>query len=191
MIEIERLIFNTDLAKRYREFGHIGLNTPLYLIHIDMKAMLSPSLFAKYTKAREYIRSKKEIKADKDGPVLNEDIELARKLSLENQRYLAGAEKIFTEEDFLYNYDEHYPDMIEEKHEEACKGIVRRMTGHYDIPKFMKSKKQKNKKQSEEIFEKKEDTQMNEEIQTQNSAKTDIVIVKKVKGKNKKRRNGL
>lgn len=176
------------MAKRYKEFGHIGLNTPFHLVHIDMQSMLEPSLFTKYEKAREFIRNKQKEKQSDDGPSLAEEIELMRKLSLENQRFVASAEKIFSEEDFMYNYDEHYPD-IGDTHEQSYKGVLGRMTGDYDIPKFMRTKKPKTKKKPDEEFldKKVEDLAGVGPIQPAPPAPVNIVVVKKVKGKNKKR----
>jgi len=152
--------------------------------------MLEPSLYIKYKKARNFIESKKTSDTEENNrPILTEEIELLRKLSLENQRYLSTAEKIFTEEDFMYNYDEHYPEIPEDKHEKNYKGILGRMRGDYDVPKFMKSKKIKAKKKTEEIS-----LDINQEVNiVENpislvSTNSDLLIVKKVKSKTKNRR---
>lgn len=191
-LEAERLILNSDLAKRYREFGHIGINTPFYLIHIDMTNFLEPSLLSKYNKAKNFIKARKDKKEEDNGPTLVEELELMRKLSLENQRFLSDTNKIFTPEDFMYNYDEHYPQIVEDTHEASYKNILVRMTSDYDVPKFMRSRKPKTKKISADgIIAKETAVDVDEVIPAPVIvANNEVIIIKKVKGKNKKRRIG-
>lgn len=154
-----------------------------------MENFLEPSLFTKYNKSKQFVKSKKNEKQTEDGPSLAEELELMRKLSLENQRYLMGAEKIFTDDDFIYNYDEHYPDMGDDQHEPKYKNVLVRMTGDYDVPKFMRSKKPKGKKKSEEdILRKESEDKVANTVVHLAVVPTEVILVKKVKGKNKKHR---
>lgn len=189
-IEVQRLVFTTDLARRYKEFGHIGVDTPFYLIHLDMGLFLQPSLLAKYEKSLKFIKQRQNGKEEQDGPILAEELELMEKMAVENQRHLAGAEKLFSEEDFVHNYEEHYPDLAEET-QQAYRGDLWRISGDFDVPKFVRSKKPKAKKVEEPP---------GKQAQPVDNAETDqqpepvtfvpapLVVVKKVKGKNKRHR---
>lgn len=189
-IEVQRLVFTGELARRYKEFGHIGIDTPFYLLHLDMSLMLEPALLAKYEKARQFVKTRQGDTADEPGQTLTEELELLRKMSLENQRHITSAERLFSEEDFVHNYEEHYPDLAEQT-QKAYRGDMWRSSGDYDVPKFVRNKKPKSKRL---------DALPTEQAQLADGpvekprpapvtfVPAPLVVVKKVKGKTKKRR---
>lgn len=192
MSEVRRVLFSAEMAKRYKEFGHIGLNTPFYLLHVDLSELLEPALLEKYNKAKAFVDEREAEPRDEEGPSLTEEIELMRKMSIENARFIAGAQKIFSEEDFMYNYEEHYPDLAEQTHEKVNRGVLGRMSGDYDVPKFMRTKKPKVKKNEEGgVLQPKrepEPVERHERREPEQQGVVPVLVVRKVKGKTKKHR---
>ena len=92
----------------------------------------------------------------------------------ENRRLLKGAQKIYSEEDFLLNYNDHYPDLIKEEAVTENQSLITRMNKQSDIPAFRKKEPAKPKKK------------VSEEVKEENRDDDKIIIIKKVKKKKKR-----
>lgn len=156
----------------------MGLNTPFLLVNVELKGLISGNLYKKYKKTRKYLEQKKRDSANKKEKSIYEELEFYRKIAEENQRLLKGSPKMYTEEDFLLNYNDHYPDLVKEESETNSESLLTRMSRQNEILSFRK-KLEKKKEKSEErrgSGEGKEDSKSQERL----------IVIKKVKKKKKR-----
>lgn len=151
------------------------MNTPFILVHIELKQLISGNLYKKYKKTRQYLEQrKKDNENKKEESGISEELEFFRKMAEENHRLLKGTQKIYSEEDFLLNYNDHYPDLIKEEVVTENQSLITRMNKQSDIQAFRKKEPAKPKKK------------VSEEVKEENEDDDKIIIIKKVKKKKKR-----